>query len=210
MENGLCYQCGGNASGPKTEAGKRISSQNARKHGIFAASRTDLEMEMLDDVVGSIGTLEAEIVDVKFQIRRVAITIREHYEGEWDGMTTERQTTRRSKAAMIAPQDGDGNAVGAERPTGGEFETSTEKRAADLYERYDRLMNRLQRLEQTRYILNGGGLGVSDPYEAARLVKQSLREMATKTRAQSKRAAEKAAKPKRKLVASRRKKGGAI
>jgi len=187
MANGRCFQCGGKATGPKTAAGKRVSSQNARKHGMFAVSRTELEYEMLDDVAATVGNLDAEIVDIKFQVRRVAISIREHYEEEWDGLTTARSRTRRSRATMIAPQDGDGNPIGPEMPRGGEFEIETEKRLVDLYTTYDRLMGRLQRMEQTRFILNGGGMGIADPYEAARLIKRSLREMATKTKARQKR-----------------------
>jgi hypothetical protein len=183
LENGRCRRHGGMSTGPRTEEGKQRVAQNSRKYGLYSVSPTNDEYDMLADVIGTIGNLDNEIVDLKFQIRRVTIALREEYEGDWDGMRNERTVTRRSKALMIRPQDGDGNFVGPERPEGGEFETMSEKRAADLYTIYDRLMGRLQRMEQTRFILNGGGLGVADPHEAARLVKRSLREMAARTRA---------------------------
>ena len=109
LENGRCRRHGGMSTGPRTEEGKQRVAQNSRKYGLYSVSPTNDEYDMLADVIGTIGNLDNEIVDLKFQIRRVTIALREEYEGDWDGMRNERTVTRRSKALMISPQDGDGN-----------------------------------------------------------------------------------------------------
>lgn len=66
---GRCKFCGGATTGPKTAAGKAITSQNSRKHGFYSKVLRGQEQETYEDLLEKKSvTLENEIYMLKAKI----------------------------------------------------------------------------------------------------------------------------------------------
>lgn len=68
---GRCRYCGGMSTGPQTEEGKAVSTQNGRKHGIYSSVLNDEERAVYEDLIENKSlALEQEIYMLKAKIIR--------------------------------------------------------------------------------------------------------------------------------------------
>lgn len=81
---GRCKFCGGASTGPKTDEGKAVVSQNGRIHGFYASTLDDEGREIFDALA------QEQRVDLEFEIYRLKTQVIQHLK-KWSGKNESRR-----------------------------------------------------------------------------------------------------------------------
>lgn len=105
---GRCKYHGGNNTGPITEEGKAIASQNARKHGFYAEALSREEREIYEGLVdANVVGLEHEI----FMLKAKILAYLKKWRAKWDNLAErEGEDVADTKTRVLTKESDGGNA----------------------------------------------------------------------------------------------------
>ena len=148
LGSGRCKFHGGRSTGPKTVAGKAITSQNARIHGLYAQALSPDEMEIFEAIFSG----ERKVADLELEIAMLKAKILAYLEG-WRKKYAEALEAKGVEAAE--------NAIKVHYNYG-EYGARNVYHAGTIEDNVlDRALNTLGRLVEKHDRLNGGdGLDV--------------------------------------------------